>query len=49
MMVNYETLKFSDLNNTDDDSELDDEIFTDEKGNTANSSDPAINELFDNL
>ena len=53
MLVNYETLKISDWNCDDQDSELDDQVFeettTENKSETNKSSDPAINKLFEDL
>ena len=53
MLVNYDTLKISDWNCNDQDSELDDQVFeeipAENKSETNKSTDPAINKLFDDL
>lgn len=53
MLVNYDTLKISDWNCNDEDSELDDQVFeemtNEHKSETNNSNDPEINKLFDDL
>jgi len=53
MLVNYDTLKISDWNSNDQDSELDDQVFeettNEHKSEANNSDDPAINNLFNDL